>query len=395
MDRVVIAAVLWGETVVATRGLRRGEVARVGSALVSLPPEVVSDGTVFAHVDGDGCAIGAVPPGASGRKVRADGSTQALVGPRRVVVEAGETLHIALGHAPSVEASEPGGVSTSGSPLGSARSRVSIHDYTGAAIELRLEVAAVGADAVAGIRAAGRGVASGARPHVLAAAVAHAFALAVASQSAFATDPEVVEMDRVYEIQRSLARIDERLEEERADGMAREDDDRPTERRGARRAVAAPRSGSTGGRKAEGATRAAALRPADVDPTAIGVPSEPEPPAGPRAEPGSARMVERELKVSGHDRPETIERVVRQSASRLRACYQAALARDPGLSGSLAIDAVISAGAVAEVRDAGLTLADAEVVRCGARAIAHCRSRCCRRTARSRSTTSSSSNSVP
>src|SRR5262249_1515154 len=58
--------------------------------------------------------------------------------------------------------------------------------------------------------------------------------------------------------------------------------------------------------------------------------------------------------VSGRVPPEVIQRIVRQSYGRFRACYETALRRRPGLQGRVAIRFVIDrTGAVPQASDAG------------------------------------------
>lgn len=74
--------------------------------------------------------------------------------------------------------------------------------------------------------------------------------------------------------------------------------------------------------------------------------------------------------VNGRLMPESVQRVVRQSFGRLRACYEAGLQRDPGLEGRVSVKFVIDPeGAVAMAMPwADTTLPDQEVARCVAKA---------------------------
>jgi len=83
----------------------------------------------------------------------------------------------------------------------------------------------------------------------------------------------------------------------------------------------------------------------------------------------TCRCVDGEIEVSGRLPPETIQRVVRQSFGRFRACYEAGLARNPGLAGRVSTRFVIVRdGTVGAVADAGADLADADVGACVRRA---------------------------
>ena len=69
--------------------------------------------------------------------------------------------------------------------------------------------------------------------------------------------------------------------------------------------------------------------------------------------------------VSGRMPPEVIQRVVRQSFGRFRACYERGLMRNPELQGRVAVRFIIrSDGSVAAVANGGSDLPDAEVVGC-------------------------------
>ena len=72
--------------------------------------------------------------------------------------------------------------------------------------------------------------------------------------------------------------------------------------------------------------------------------------------------------VSGRIPPEIIQRVVRQSFSRLRACYEQGLARSPGLQGRISIRFIIDrSGHVANASVGGSDLPDDQVNACVAR----------------------------
>ena len=74
--------------------------------------------------------------------------------------------------------------------------------------------------------------------------------------------------------------------------------------------------------------------------------------------------------VNGRLMPESVQRVVRQSFGRLRACYEAGLRRDPGLEGRVSVKFVIDReGAVTMAMPwADTTLPDQTVARCVAKA---------------------------
>jgi hypothetical protein len=75
------------------------------------------------------------------------------------------------------------------------------------------------------------------------------------------------------------------------------------------------------------------------------------------------------LRVNGRLPPEAVQRVVRQSFGRLRACYEAGLLRSPDLEGRIAVKFVIDRdGQVAMASTAESTLGDASVAACVARA---------------------------
>jgi hypothetical protein len=75
------------------------------------------------------------------------------------------------------------------------------------------------------------------------------------------------------------------------------------------------------------------------------------------------------LKVNGRLPPEAVQRVVRQSFGRLRACYEAGLLRSPDLEGRIAVKFVIDRdGQVAMASTAESTLGDASVAACVAHA---------------------------
>jgi hypothetical protein len=77
-----------------------------------------------------------------------------------------------------------------------------------------------------------------------------------------------------------------------------------------------------------------------------------------------------QLQVSGRLGPEPVQRVVRQSFGRLRACYEAGLQRDPGLEGRVSVKFVIDReGAVTMAMPwSDTTLPDQAVARCVAKA---------------------------
>jgi len=76
-------------------------------------------------------------------------------------------------------------------------------------------------------------------------------------------------------------------------------------------------------------------------------------------------VVEAETRVSGRLPPEAIQRIVRQSFGRLRACYQAGLDRDPSLEGRIAVKFVIDRdGEVTMASVAERTLPDVTVATC-------------------------------
>jgi hypothetical protein len=73
--------------------------------------------------------------------------------------------------------------------------------------------------------------------------------------------------------------------------------------------------------------------------------------------------------INGRLMPESIQRVVRENHGRMRACYQSALLRDPGLEGRVAVKFVIDrSGAVAMASAAEHSFPDESVPRCVARA---------------------------
>lgn len=75
------------------------------------------------------------------------------------------------------------------------------------------------------------------------------------------------------------------------------------------------------------------------------------------------------LMVNGRLPPEAVQRVVRQSFGRLRACYESGLRRNPSLEGRVTVKFVIDReGAVAMASAADATLPDSEVIACIARA---------------------------
>ena len=75
--------------------------------------------------------------------------------------------------------------------------------------------------------------------------------------------------------------------------------------------------------------------------------------------------------VSGRLPPEAIQRIVRQNAGRMRACYTTALARNPGLSGRISTAFVIGrSGEVTSVRNASSEIADEKLVDCVTKAFA-------------------------
>lgn len=81
------------------------------------------------------------------------------------------------------------------------------------------------------------------------------------------------------------------------------------------------------------------------------------------------RFVDGELSVNGRLPPEAIQRVVRQSFGRLRACYETGLARDPGLEGRVSVKFVIDrSGSVALAAPMENSTGDAAVGACVTRA---------------------------
>jgi hypothetical protein len=75
------------------------------------------------------------------------------------------------------------------------------------------------------------------------------------------------------------------------------------------------------------------------------------------------------VQVTGRLPPETIQRIVRESFGRFRACYEEGLTRSPSLEGRVATRFVIARdGSVAATADAGSAMADARVVSCVVRA---------------------------
>ena len=73
--------------------------------------------------------------------------------------------------------------------------------------------------------------------------------------------------------------------------------------------------------------------------------------------------------VNGRLPPEAVQRVVRQSFGRLRACYDSGLRRNPSLEGRITVKFVIDReGAVAMASAADATFPDSEVIACVARA---------------------------
>ena len=75
--------------------------------------------------------------------------------------------------------------------------------------------------------------------------------------------------------------------------------------------------------------------------------------------------------ISGHVRPEVIQRVVRQNFGRFRFCYEAGLRANPSLEGRVVVRFLIDrTGAVGLAGEAGSDLADTKVVQCVVRAFA-------------------------
>ncbi len=73
--------------------------------------------------------------------------------------------------------------------------------------------------------------------------------------------------------------------------------------------------------------------------------------------------------VSGRLPPETIQRIVRQNAGRVRACYEDGLRQNPSLQGRVTVSFVIGRdGSVSSVGDGGSDLPDTRVVACVERA---------------------------
>jgi hypothetical protein len=96
------------------------------------------------------------------------------------------------------------------------------------------------------------------------------------------------------------------------------------------------------------------------------------PPASPRAVEDSRAAAGKgpvvrggAMTVTGRLAPEVIQRVVRQSSNKVRACYQQGLARNPSLEGKVTARFVIDRdGAVTTVGNGGSDLADQQVVAC-------------------------------
>ncbi len=75
------------------------------------------------------------------------------------------------------------------------------------------------------------------------------------------------------------------------------------------------------------------------------------------------------VSVSGRLPPEAIQRIVRQNFGRFRACYQAGLARNPNLAGTVTTRFVIDrSGAVSNAANGGSDLPDPTVAACVTRA---------------------------
>jgi hypothetical protein len=88
-----------------------------------------------------------------------------------------------------------------------------------------------------------------------------------------------------------------------------------------------------------------------------------QPAAG--ANTGAPRLVMGATSVNGRLPPEVIQRIVRQHFGRFRACYEAGLAKAPGLKGRVSVRFVIGKdGAVASAADAGSDLPSADVTKC-------------------------------
>jgi hypothetical protein len=71
-----------------------------------------------------------------------------------------------------------------------------------------------------------------------------------------------------------------------------------------------------------------------------------------------------ETQVSGRLPPEAVQRVVRASFGRFRACYEEGLRRDPGLEGRVDVRFVIGRAGTVEMASAGGALADSSVRSC-------------------------------
>lgn len=87
--------------------------------------------------------------------------------------------------------------------------------------------------------------------------------------------------------------------------------------------------------------------------------------AGGAARPRGIRTTETELSVAGPLPLASVQSVVRASHAAIRACYERALARDPGLAGKLTTRFVVDdSGDPTEVRTVSTTLPDADVIAC-------------------------------
>jgi len=87
--------------------------------------------------------------------------------------------------------------------------------------------------------------------------------------------------------------------------------------------------------------------------------------------PTAPRVRDEVTTVSGHLRPEVIQRIVRQNFGRFRGCYESGLRANPSLQGRVVVKFTIDrSGAVGLSTDAGGDLADRAVTQCVVRAFA-------------------------
>jgi hypothetical protein len=100
------------------------------------------------------------------------------------------------------------------------------------------------------------------------------------------------------------------------------------------------------------------------------------PPAGSASAPKTVRwvkMIETGTSIQGPLRPEIIKGTIRRSFGKMRACYEAALARDPRMTGLVATEFLIGRDGRtqwADSRSAGTTVADQEMLSCVERVFA-------------------------